>query len=212
VDEDGFAPGGVRAAYAAVVDTYVESFGDDLAALELDRRVLGRVVAGVAPGGFVLDVGCGPGLIAQYLVDAGVAVMGVDLTPEMLVAASRRLRDFRVVAADVRVLPLRAASIAGAVVFYVLQHQPRRALPGTLRELRRVVAPGGMLVAAVHEGHGEIAVGDVGCTLYNERELADHLVGASFRVESIDRRQPLPHEHQGSRLYLVARAVGLSRS
>ncbi len=132
--------------------------------------------------------------------------MGVDFTPEMLIAARRRLRGFRVAAADVRALPLRAGSIAGAVVFYVLQHLPRKALQGTLLELRRVVMPGGVLAAAVHEGHGSIAVGDVSCTLYNERELADHLREASFRVESIEQRDPLPHEHQGPRLYLVARA------
>jgi hypothetical protein len=206
VVDEGFAPRLVQSAYAAVVDEYVASFGGDLAELELDRRVLDRVVEGVAAGGVVLDAGCGPGAIAQYLVDAGASVLGIDFTPEMLVSA-QRIPGFLGAAADLRALPLRDASIAAVIVFYVLQHLPRAALPDTLRELRRVVMPNGVLAAAVHEGHGEIFVGEVGCTLYDERELADNLVDASFRVESIERRGPLPHEHQGPRLYVVASAV-----
>ncbi len=189
-----------------MVDAYVASFGDDLARLELDRRVLDRVVEGVPTSGVVLDVGCGPGQIGQYLIDAGASVVGIDFTTEMLVAARRRLGTFCCVTADLGALPLRGESMGGAVAFYVLQHQPRAALQGALRELRRVVMPGGVLVAAVHAGYGEIAVGDVACTLYNERELADHLLEARFRVESFEQRRPLPHEHQGPRLYLVARA------
>jgi ubiquinone/menaquinone biosynthesis C-methylase UbiE len=208
VDDSGFAPGLVQSAYAAVVDEYLASFGHDLAELELDRRVLERVARDVAAGGVVLDIGCGPGAIAQHLIDAGASVIGIDFTPEMLIAATRRLNDFRAIAADLRALPLRTESIASAVLFYVMQHQPRAGLPATLRELRRVLTPGGILAAAVHEGHGEIAVGQVTCTLYNEHELADRLVETSFLVESIERREPLPHEHQGPRLYFVARAGG----
>src|SRR5438552_2915956 len=43
-------------------------------------------------------------------------------------------------------------------------------------------------------------------TLFSADELAEALHTARFDVEHIDHRDPLPHERQGPRVYLVARA------
>src|ERR1700743_292942 len=51
----------------------------------LIRRVIERV--GMAPGAAVMDLGCGPGLLAIPFAKAGMAVTGVDPEPEMLAAA-----------------------------------------------------------------------------------------------------------------------------
>jgi SAM-dependent methyltransferase len=50
------------------------------------RRQLGTVT-GLA----VLDAGCGPGILADYLLTQGAAVTGVDVSPRMLALADRRL-------------------------------------------------------------------------------------------------------------------------
>src|SRR4029453_10409940 len=57
------------------------------------RRALGRGALAVRPGERVLDVGCGPGFYAEELlgeVGPDGAVVGVDVSPQMLAAAAHR--------------------------------------------------------------------------------------------------------------------------
>ena len=54
--------------------------------------------AGLAPGDGVLDLGCGPGLLAVPFAEAGMRVTGIDPEPDMLEAAREAAR-----AADVRI-------------------------------------------------------------------------------------------------------------
>ena len=62
-----FDPRRVGAAYDAAAHDYVAAFGGDLDALPLDRSVLDRAVDSIAGHGPVLDLGCGPGEVADYL-------------------------------------------------------------------------------------------------------------------------------------------------
>jgi SAM-dependent methyltransferase len=57
----------------------------------LIARVIERV--GMKAGDAVMDLGCGPGLLAIPFVQAGMAVTGVDPEPEMLAAAEAAVRD-----------------------------------------------------------------------------------------------------------------------
>lgn len=52
------------------------------------RRLLAR--SAFAPGARVLDAGCGPGLVSAALLEAGLRVVGVDLSREMIDRARQR--------------------------------------------------------------------------------------------------------------------------
>jgi SAM-dependent methyltransferase len=57
----------------------------------------------------MLDLGCGTGLLARYLVNAGYAYVGADLSPEMLAIARRHVPDGSFLLCDMRDLaPVRA--------------------------------------------------------------------------------------------------------
>ena len=43
----------------------------------------------VTPGEWILDVGCGDGVLTKKLVGAGANVIGVDHSPEMIAASAR---------------------------------------------------------------------------------------------------------------------------
>jgi SAM-dependent methyltransferase len=61
------------------------------------RRARELAVAVVArhPGADVLDVGCGPGRVAEAVIDAGAAAyVGIDLSAHMLALARERLERF----------------------------------------------------------------------------------------------------------------------
>jgi SAM-dependent methyltransferase len=116
----------------------------------LYRRVAEEVAA-LAPA-TVLDVGTGPGALAVAIARrcGSCSVIAVDLAPEMLATAQRRARDagitdrldFRV--ADAAALPLPDASVDVAVSTLSLHHW--RDVPAILRELHRVVRPGGRVL------------------------------------------------------------------
>lgn len=103
---------------------------------------------GLREGDRVLDAGCGTGRALTPLraaVGPSGVVVGVDLTPAMLEAAVRagRDRDGWLVLADVTALPLRSGSLDAVFGAGLVAHLPRPA--ENLRELARVVRPGGIL-------------------------------------------------------------------
>jgi len=89
----------------------------------------------------VLDVGCGTGDDATVL--AGSAI-GVERSVVMCTEARARYPHLPVVAADATALPIRDASADALRADRVVQHLPDA--PAALREWRRVLRRGGLLV------------------------------------------------------------------
>ncbi len=108
-----------------------------------DRRWRERMVArfDLPPRSRVLDVAAGTGSISRLLERRGCSVVAVDQSPEML-RAGRRGGAARVLAQAER-LPFPSDSFDGLTLGYLLRYVPD---PATcLRELARVVRPGGRL-------------------------------------------------------------------
>jgi demethylmenaquinone methyltransferase/2-methoxy-6-polyprenyl-1,4-benzoquinol methylase len=93
------------------------------------------------PAARVLDVAAGTGLIARLLESRGHAVIALDLSVEMLEAAPERGAD--VVLAAAEALPFGDSSFNGLTFSYLLRYvdDPLQ----TLRELSRVIRPGGVI-------------------------------------------------------------------
>jgi ubiquinone/menaquinone biosynthesis C-methylase UbiE len=210
-----FDSGPVRHAYELVVDQYAEKFADELATNDFDRSVIDAAVGGLPAGARLVDVGCGPGLVAAYLAEQGRSVFGLDITPAMLRVARRRNPQLMLVCGSVLALPLPAAAVDGIVAWYAVHNLPLPVLRTALAELRRVLSDGGLLVVATHGGRGEEqiehqwhgATERVAVTYYAADELRAILGGCGFRVDSVRERPPLAYEHQASKLYVTASAV-----
>jgi len=98
-----------------------------------------------------LDLGCGTGAGARALKQRypRAQVTAADLSPEMLRQArrhSRFWRPIRCIEADARSLPFEAASFD--LVFSNLMLQWVQPLDAALAEIRRVLRPGGLLLAS----------------------------------------------------------------
>ncbi|MFD3731185.1 class I SAM-dependent methyltransferase [Streptomyces sp. NPDC058632] len=106
-------------------------------------------LAGDVAGRRILDAGCGSGPLSAALRERGAVVTGIDASAGMLTLARRRLGDdVALHVADLRDrLPFADGSfddvIASLVLHYLEDWGP------TLAELRRVLRPGGRLIASV---------------------------------------------------------------
>jgi demethylmenaquinone methyltransferase/2-methoxy-6-polyprenyl-1,4-benzoquinol methylase len=124
------------------------SFGQDP---RWRRAMVARVGAG--PRDRVLDVATGTGLVAAALVRcSGCAVVGLDQSPEMLARAEGRLRAnpqlatrIELVRGEAESLPFADRDFDHLTFTYLLRYLDD---PGaTLRELARVVKPGGRIAS-----------------------------------------------------------------
>ncbi|MGD9538772.1 MAG: class I SAM-dependent methyltransferase [Alphaproteobacteria bacterium] len=104
--------------------------------------------AQIGPDDVVLDVACGPGLVACEAAPRARHVTGVDLTPAMIEQAKRRQAELGLTnlswdVADAYVLPFDDASFDVVITRYSFHHllEPGR----SLLEMRRVCRPGGRI-------------------------------------------------------------------
>jgi ubiquinone/menaquinone biosynthesis C-methylase UbiE len=102
-----------------------------------------ELVERYATGKDVLEVGCGTGLILHRTARFARHAVGIDLSGGMLRTAQQR--GLHVVQASATALPLATASVDVAYSFKVLAHIPD--IEGALREMARVVRPGGWVLA-----------------------------------------------------------------
>jgi ubiquinone/menaquinone biosynthesis C-methylase UbiE len=105
----------------------------------------------VQAAGPVLELGCGTGRVSLPLGRAGVRLVGIDRSEQMLAKARTRIRRARVtgriqlIRADIRYTPFAGPKFSMVMAPYgILQSLLReRDLTATLQEVRRVLEPGG---------------------------------------------------------------------
>jgi SAM-dependent methyltransferase len=140
----------VRTDYDDMAHAYTAFIGEAFAGRPLNH-VMVQAFAGLvrqAGGGPVADVGCGPGHVTTYLRDRGVDAFGVDLSPQLVTLARAANPGVRFDVGDMGSLEIASETLAGVLANYSIIHTPPDALPATLTELSRVLAPGGHLLLA----------------------------------------------------------------
>src|SRR5215468_1483095 len=117
-----------QTSYDLVAEEYVRRIFDELQHKPLDRQLLERFAASVRDVGPACDMGCGPGHVARYLHDRGVAVCGVDLSPAMVDRAQRLTPSVEFRQGDMLALDVPDGIWAGIAAFYSIIHIRRRDL------------------------------------------------------------------------------------
>jgi demethylmenaquinone methyltransferase/2-methoxy-6-polyprenyl-1,4-benzoquinol methylase len=103
-----------------------------------------RLAAGVVrPGDRVLDAACGTGDLALEAARAGGTVTGLDFSERMLERARRKSDTIEWVRGDVLALPFGDETFDAATIGFGIRNVSD--LEGGLRELARVLRPGGLL-------------------------------------------------------------------
>jgi ubiquinone/menaquinone biosynthesis C-methylase UbiE len=117
--------------------------------------------ANLKPGESVLDVGCGTGtltLAAKRHVGPQGNVYGIDASPEMIARARKKAScaklDIAFDTAAIEAMPFPDASFDVVVSSAMLHHLPDQTRRKGLQEVRRVLKPGGRMLA-IDFGGGE---------------------------------------------------------
>jgi SAM-dependent methyltransferase len=160
-----------REFFAAKAATWEEKYPDD-------GPAFAAAIAEMAlpAGGLVVDAGCGTARAFPLLrgaVGAAGRVVGVDVTPEMILSARERGRgDYgRLLVADAGRLPLRDGVADGVLASGLISHVLRPV--AVLSELARVTRPGGML-ALFHPVGRAVLAARRGRTLTSDDVRARH--------------------------------------
>lgn len=203
----------VQSGYDLVADEYARRISDELRHKALDCRLLDRFAESVRNSGIACDLGCGPGHIARYLHGRGIQVCGMDLSSGMVERARRLNPGIEFNQGDMRTLPVRDNTWAGIAAFYAIVHLPLPDLDRSLREMMRVLAPGGRLLLSFHIGEDTAQIESLwesGAALefhfFRVSTVRGSIERAGFEIEEIIERDPYAPEveYQSRRAYIFA--------
>jgi SAM-dependent methyltransferase len=201
--------------YNRVAAAYALAFIDEQDKKPMDREMLQRFAAETVGKGPVCDMGCGPGQIAAFLYHhCGLnTVLGMDLSPRFVEEAQSLHPQIPFRQGNMLAIDEKDGAWAGITAFYCLIHIPHAQIVDALKELKRVLLPGGVLLLTFHVGKDSVHVDNwfgeqvsLDFIFFETEEMQAYLQAAGFeRIETRVRAPYAPEvEHQSQRAYIFA--------
>jgi SAM-dependent methyltransferase len=195
--------------YNLLAEDYAREYCDELSRKPFDCELLERFVRSLPSDARVCDLGCGPGHLAEHLRSLGAHAFGVDLSPSMIAIAAKRYPSNEYLVGDMRQLKLPDEAVGGIVALYSMIHLGRQEVAPAVREMTRVLVPGGGLLVAVHRGKGTLHEDDAlghpvafDCTLFEPEELSAAMEAAGLLLVDVSVREPYDFEYPTTRAYI----------
>ena len=138
--------------------------------------------------GRVLDLGCASGNHSKLLVDAGLNVVGIDISPKMIEVATRKVPDAKFFVGDTLDLQFPRAYFDSIYTRAALLHIPKRKIKKVVGSLHEILRKKGIIYVALKEGKGEREIFDEEekvsrfSAFYKESEFKKFLEEANFEV------------------------------
>ncbi|KIC39967.1 methyltransferase type 11 [Ruegeria sp. ANG-R] len=163
-------------AYTARIAEYLRI---PLPAEQLEARQ--AFVDAVGDGGYVLDLGSGPGSDSAFLMRQGLKVRALDATPGFVEYARENGVDAYLGTFDD---VTEVSEYDGVYASFSLLHAPRADFPRHLGAIHRALKPGGQLFLGMKLGTGEHRDDlDRYYTYYTQPEIEEALAAAGFSID-----------------------------
>ena len=202
----------VESMYDTVAKEYADAFTGEHEKKPKDREILRRFAMEIGTRKPVWDFGCGPGQTTKYLKNLGVEISGLDLSEKLLQQARALHPEIHFRKGNILELDFENDSLAGVVAFYAMVHFTEGQVGAALREVFRILAPGGLFLFTFHIGDETIRIQeflgrriDIDFMLFTTAFISGCLKQTGFEnLETIE-REPYPGvEYQSRRGYVFA--------
>jgi SAM-dependent methyltransferase len=207
--------GGYRGSAGKQRDWSAENPGNAAIRAELVETAFSLAGRELIGADAILDVGCGSGWWLQRLAGddrVSAHLQGVELLPERAAAARSRVPMAAITIADARELPFDAGSFDVVTLFTVLSSLSGAAdAERALREVRRVLRPGGTLLAWEPRARNPFNHN----TVFISRPLLERaLIGTRVEVQTLTVLPPLARRlgTRTTRLYPRLSRIALLRT
>ena len=204
----------IRRFYNKVAAKYDRTIAKDLS----DKEWLQQFADEIRKRGLILDVGCGPGNFAEFLIKRGLSVVGVDISDEMIAIARKNVPRAEFIQCDCRHMNFKESSFDGILAAYSLLHLPKADATGVIKLCEKFLKRGGVLALMMKDGAGEIrnksklSKGDTYYVCFwSMNELISLCNRLKLQTIAVDMGVPGSKlEIQRRKLFLLARKVGRS--
>ena len=200
----------IKNAYDIAAKAYADICFYELYNKSLDKKLYDLFFERVVNKGIVIEVGCGPGEISNYLKMKGIDIIGLDISDKMIEIAKQLnpFIDFRI--GDVFNLEFKDNSVAGIVAPYLIVNFQLNDIEQAFSEIHRVLSNNGQLLISFHSGHEELMINDffvegntIPYTYFDPDSIKDKLVDTGFKINEFINRMPYEGEVT-TRTYIFA--------
>lgn len=171
--------------YDKIADKYASHYFNDLS----DSPYFDKFLSYLTKGSRILDIGCGNGNFSKYISDKGFNCEGIDLSPEMLRIARKRVPGIKFTLKDMRKLDYGADSFDGLIVAYSLIHIPSDQVISTLQGFKKILKPEGVVLLITQKGEPDKVVNEplkkdekIFINFFTKERLTDFLKKSGFMI------------------------------
>lgn len=148
-----------------VVEQGYDQAAHDYARLEGETewprmRWLKLLLARLASGSSVLDLGCGSGDPADMEISKMHKITGVDVSQVQIELARQNVPAGRFIKGDASSVDFPPASFDAVVSFYTIEHIPRKEHEVLLRHINQWLRAGGLLLLSMEAGDYDDVIGE----------------------------------------------------
>jgi ubiquinone/menaquinone biosynthesis C-methylase UbiE len=166
-------------AYSKIADKYKDLFIDELSNKPIDRKLYDIFLDRTLNKGKVLEIGCGPGEISNYLWKKGLDITGIDYSDEMIRSAKEYNNSIEYCVGNVFNLEYESNSITGIVAPYLIVNFNSDEVLDAFKEIYRTLTKGGCFLVSFH-------VGNNGTRVFNDFLVKNNRISFTFfRVKTI---------------------------
>lgn len=140
-------------------------------------------------GDKILDIGCGSGRDAEYFVNKGLDVIGIDLSNRFIEISKAKVPNAQFIKMDMRNINFPVNSFDGIWSIASLLHIPKLEIKDTIIKFREVLKTNGIVYISVKLGEGERFVKkdrykglEKFFAFYTESEISDLLKDYGFEI------------------------------